>query len=60
MIHQFYFWEKEDKNIIGKNTCTTMLIIAVFPTHKKEKKNVNLTCIEKMWYIYSMGYTNID
>ena len=60
MIKQFYSWSiYPDKTIIQKDTCTPMLIAALFTIAKIWKQ---LKCpstdewINKIWYIYTMEY----
>lgn len=46
-----------EKTIIGKYTCTLMLIAALFTTAKRGKQpNCPLTDDWIKWYTYTMGY----
>ena len=49
-----------EKNMVQKDTCTPMFIAALFTiarTWKKPKCPSTDELIKKMWYIYTMEYT---
>ena len=48
-----------EKNIVCKDTCTSMFIVALFTiakTWKQPKFPLTEEWIKKMWYIYTMQY----
>ena len=59
MIQQSHFYIHPDKPIIGKDTCTSMLIAALFTivkTWKQPKCPLTDEWIKKMWYSQTMEY----
>ena len=59
MIQQSHPWAHREKNMVRKDTCTRMLIAALFTVARKWKQPKCLSTeewIKKMWYIYMMEY----